>query len=75
MKITIEYGTGNEYSQEFPEGVTAQDVATHPWVQAELGFGWGVDLVNASTGAFLPRKAPLSDGDYLWVYDRPSPMA
>lgn len=69
LAITVSYGSGREYTDTYPEGVTlAQAVLNNPEVRGKLGFG---DNVEGHIGG-VPQKpeTKLADGDRVKVYDR-----
>jgi hypothetical protein len=66
MKITVEYGTGNQATLEVPDG-TSIDAALAS-ARGALGFGASVEAHIDSVPQ--PADAPVADGDTLQVHDK-----
>jgi len=73
LNITIEYGTGNTFRGEFPEGTTLQEVLADPLVKGALGYGANVE--PHVDGVPQPVAAPIAANDVVEVHDRAASKA
>lgn len=68
MRITIEYGRGNEMTKEFPAGTTLGQAIKNQAVQAGLGYGANVE--GRIGGVVQSASLVLQDGMRVVVHDK-----
>lgn len=67
-RVTIVYGTGNEFVKDYDHPVTVEQVLADAAVRSRLGFGQSVE--GHLGGVPQPGSVTLVSGDTLHVFDK-----